>query len=144
MAVRAVGVKKAELRLLQKKLDHLIESSTLGASKLDHLFSNRGYIADLFNQTELIYWVVQEVEGGSTQANIEADAIRIRDELSKTTPKRKASETGCVRFGFRDELVLWNGGDPYLSYAREAVLAALRELDAKDAKPLSHRTASKT
>jgi CHASE2 domain-containing sensor protein len=144
MAVRAVGVTKAELRLLQKKLDHLIESSTLGASKLDHLFANRGYIADLFNQTELIYWVVREVEGGSTQANIEADAIRIRDELSKTTLKRKASENGCVRFGFRDELVLWNGGDPYLSYAREAVLAALRELDAKDAKPLSHRTASKT
>ncbi len=144
MAVRAVGVKKAELRLLQKKLDRLIESSALGASKLDHLFANRGYIADLFNQTELIYWVVREVEGGSTQANIEADAIRIRDELSKTTPKRKASETGCLRFGFRDELVLWNGGEPYPSYAREAVLAALRELDAKDAKPLSHRTASKT
>src|SRR5260370_38604919 len=137
MAVRAVGVKKPELRLLQQKLDHLIESSALGASKLDHLFANRGYIADLFNQTELIYWVVREGEGGSTQANIEADAIRIRDELSKTRLKLKASGTGCLRFGFRDELVLWNVGEPYLSSAREAVLAALRELDAKDAEPPS-------
>jgi CHASE2 domain-containing sensor protein len=144
MAVRAVGVKTAELRSLQKKLDHLIESSTLGASKLDHLFANRGYIADLFNQTELIYWVVHEVEGGSTQANIEADAIRMMDELSKTTPKRKESETGCLRFGFRDKLVLWNGGEPYPSYAREAVLAVLRELDAKDAEPLSLVTALRT
>jgi hypothetical protein len=66
------------------------------------------------------------------------------DELSKTTPKRKESETGCLRFGFRDKLVLWNGGEPYPSYAREAVLAVLRELDAKDAEPLSLVTALRT
>src|SRR5260370_2643388 len=133
MAVRAVGVKKPELRLLQQKLDHLIESSTRGASKRDHLFADRGYIADLFNQTELIYWVVREVEGGSTQANIEADAIGIRDELSKTTPKRKASETGCLRFGFRDELVLWNGGGTHPSHGALAIPAALRAVDDKEA-----------
>jgi CHASE2 domain-containing sensor protein len=144
MAVRAVGVTTAELRSLQKTLDRLIESSALGASKLDHLFARRGYIADLFDQTELIYWVAREAEGAATQANIEADAIRMMDELSKETPKRKAGETGCLRFGFRDKVVLWNGAEPHPSHAREAVLAVLRELDAKDAEPMSLMTASRT
>jgi CHASE2 domain-containing sensor protein len=142
MAIRPVDLKKAELRALQNKLDRLIESSALGAGKLDHLFAERGYIADLFNQTALIYWLVPEVEGGSTRRDIEADATRIIDGLSQTIPESKASGTGCLRSGFRDRVVLWNGGEPYPSYAREAVLWVLRELDAKNPEPLSHVTAS--
>jgi hypothetical protein len=142
MAIRPVGLKKAALRSLQNRLDHLIESSPLGAGKLDHLFAERGYIADLFDQTALIYWLVPEVEGGSTRRDIEADATRIIDGLSQTIPESKASETGCLRSGFRDRVVLWNGGEPYPSYAREAVLWVLRELDAKNPEPLSHVTAS--
>jgi CHASE2 domain-containing sensor protein len=137
MAIRMVGLRKAELRSLQNKLDHLIESSPLGAGKLDHLFAERGYIADLFNQTALIYWLVHEVDDGSTRKDIEADARRIIDGLSQTNPESKASQTGCLRSGFRDRVVLWNAGEPYPSYAREAVLWVLRELDAKNPEPLS-------
>lgn len=142
MAIRPAGLKKAQLRLLQHKLDHLIESSPLGAGKLDHLFAGRGYITDLFDQTALIYWLVPEVEGGSTRQDIEADARRVIDGLSQTVPEDKASGTGCLRSAFRDRVVRWNGGEPYPSYAREAVLWVLQELDAKHPQPLSHATAS--
>jgi CHASE2 domain-containing sensor protein len=129
MAVRPDGLEKAELRALHNKLDRLIESSTLGASKLDHLFARRGFIADLFGKTLLIYWLVHEVEGGSMQAQIEAEATRMTDALSKATRAGESGESGGLRFGLRDAMVLWNSAEPYPGKAREAVLAVLRDLD---------------
>jgi hypothetical protein len=144
MAIRSADLKTAELRSLQHKLDHLIKSSTVGASKLDDLFLNRGYISDVFNQTTLVYWLVSEAEGGATRENIAADATRIVDELRKTTSKTGVIDAGHLRFGFQNDVVLWKGEENDLRFARKTVLSVLRQLDAPEAEPASHVTASRT
>jgi hypothetical protein len=87
---------------------------------------------------------VPEVEDGSARKDIEADARRIIEGLSQAMPERQASPTGCLRSGFRDRVVLWNGGEPYPTYARETVLWVLRDLDAKSPEPLSQEISSDT